>query len=453
MATKDKDKKGPATQSTGTQGVNAVGVNHGTKPNYAPGFTDVPGSPSYQQYGPQQVQQQAPVVAQPVQQVVPQQVQPQTATNVQQNPVVQPTQTSSAPNSVQPVAQQQFVLPQQITMPNGQVINMQPQVPQQPASVNIKGVGTVQAPNMHQPVTTPTQSQQPTAAQQNAEYEAQKQQEAEKEQYNQLVGEYMKAGGNPNAIRQHNDPNMEGMQPTPEQVQQAQANTQKQAQTDNDEYIKTLKEYLDSKYEPPEDREAREKREARQRKWAAISEGIANVFNVGGSIAGARPAQWKSGVGELYANQEAESDKRRAEYREALKDMMAYKTAIRNGDIAQARAIEERRRNDYLEQKALADIASKEQANRIAQEKHENNEKRAQVKADDQHRAANTKEEIDRQKLAGTYSASKNTPKKSSSKRSSRSRSRRGSKTQKGRTSNGTQKQTAAAAASKNGVH
>lgn len=416
MATKkDKDKKGPATQQTGTQGVNAVGVNHGTKPNYAPGFTDVAGSPSYQQMG-QQYPQQAPVVVQPAQQ----QVQPQTVTNVQQNPVVQPTQTTSATNSVQPVQPQQFVMPQQITLPNGQVVNMQQ--PQQPASATIKGVGTVQAPNVQQPQANVNT---PTAAQQNAQYEAQKQQEAEKAQYNQLVDEYRKAGGNPNAIRQENDPNVERIQPTAEQVQQAQANAQKQAKADDDEYVKTLKEYLDSKYESPEDRDAREKREARQRRFAAISEGLANVFNVGGSIAGARPAQWKSGVGELYANQETESDKRRAEYRQALLDLNAYKTAIRNGDIAQARAIEERRRNDFYERKMLEDIASKQANDELKKQKQEADERRKdqeaknkQRKADDDHRKAE-------QQLGGTYKPSGNT--KSSSSKGGGGRGRKGS--------------------------
>lgn len=402
MATKKKDNKGPATQSTGTQGVNAVGANHGTKPNYAPGFTDVAGSPSYQQYG-QQYPQQAPVVVQPVQQ----QVQPQTATNVQQNPVVQPAQPTPTANGVQPVQQQQFTMPQQITMPNGQVINMQPQVPQQPASVNIKGIGTVQAPNVQQPATTPAQSQQPTAAQQNAAYEAQKQQEVEKAQYNQLVDEYRKAGGNPNAIRPHSDPRMESMMPTAEQVQQAQSKAQQQTQTDEDEYVKTLKEYLDSKYESPEDREAREKREARQRKWAAISEGIANVFNVGGAVAGARPAQWKSAVGDLYANQEAESDKRRAEYREALRDMITYRNAIRNGDIARARAIEDKRRNDIYEYRIMQEQEAKAAERKLKADAQEKDQARKDQDAKNRQRAADDKHEEHVDKKARGYTTAR----------------------------------------------
>lgn len=430
MAAKDKDKKGPSTQRTATQGVDAVGVNHGTNKGYvaystySPDAAPVPGK-KFNVVGvpgatvapaPWGVQQPAQPV-QPNVQTGPQQVPQQTNTNVQQNPVVQPTQTASTPNSVQPVQQQQFTMPQQITMPNGQVINMQPQVPQQPASVNIKGIGTVQAPNVQQPATTPAQSQQPTAAQQNAEYEAQKQQEAEKEQYNQLVGEYMKAGGNPNAIRQENDPYIERTQPTAEQVQQAQANTQKQAQTDNDEIQKTLKEYLDSKYESPEDREKREKREARQRKWAAISEGLANVFNLGGAIGGALPGQWKDGVGDLYANQQAEADKRRLEYRQALKDMTDYRTAIRNGDIAQARAIEERRKNDFYERKMLEDIASKQANDELKKQKQE-----ADIKRNDQQQANRNEEH--KAKMQGSWNPSGSAKGSSKSGGSGKSRGR-----------------------------
>jgi hypothetical protein len=413
MATKDKDKKGPATQSTATQGVNAVGVNHGTKPNYAPGFTDVAGSPSYQQYG-QQVVPQAPVVSQSqaVQQQGPKQVSAQTAVNPQQNPVAQPVQTASAGNVVQP-APQQFVLPNQITMPSGRVINVQPQqqtVPQQgqmPQQVTI-GNNAYQMPTRTNTSAPEQQPKEPTAAQQNAAYDAQKQQEADKQQYNQLVDEYRKAGGNPNAIRQHSDPNVEKLSPTSEQVQQAQSNAQKQAQTDNDEYVKTLKEYLDSKYESPEDRVAREKREARQRRFAAISEGLANVFNVGGAVAGARPAQWKSGVGELYANQEAEADKRRLEYRQALKDMIDYRTAIRNGDIARARAIEERRKNDFYERKMLEDIASKQANDELKKQKQEADERRKDQEAKNKQRAADDRHEehVDKKERGYTTSRS-----------------------------------------------
>jgi hypothetical protein len=329
---------------------------------------------------------------------------------------------------VQP-APQQFVLPNQITMPSGRVINVQPQqqtVPQQgqmPQQVTI-GNNAYQMPTQTNTSAPEQQPKEPTAAQQNAAYDAQKQQEADKQQYNQLVDEYRKAGGNPNAIRQHSDPNVEKLSPTSEQVQQAQSNAQKQAQTDNDEYVKTLKEYLDSKYESPEDRVAREKREARQRRFAAISEGLANVFNVGGAVAGARPAQWKSGVGELYANQEAEADKRRLEYRQALKDMIDYRTAIRNGDIARARAIEERRKNDFYERKMLEDIASKQANDELKKQKQEADERRKdqeaknkQRKADDDHRKAE-------QQLGGTYKPSGNT--KSSSSKGGGGRGRSG---------------------------
>jgi hypothetical protein len=407
MATKkNKDNKGPATQSTGTQGVNAVGVNHGTKPNYAPGFTDVAGSPSYQQYG-QQYPQQAPVVVQPVQQVGPQQVQPQTATNVQQNPVVQPVQTAPAANSVQPVQPQQFSLPQQITVGGKTITLQQPiQQGQMPQQVTI-GNNTYQMPTQTGTNAPAQQPKEPTAAQQNAAYEAQKQQEAEKAQYNQLVDEYRNAGGNPNAIRQHSDPNMERMQPTAEQVQQAQANAQQPTQTDDDEYVKTLKEYLDSKYQSPEDRAAQEKREARQRRWAAISEGIANVFNVGGSVAGARPAQWKSAVGDLYANQEAESDKRRAEYREALRDMITYRNAIRNGDIARARAIEDKRRNDIYEYRIMQEQEAKAAERKIKAEAQEKDQARKDQDAKNRQRAADDKHEEHVDKKARGYTTAR----------------------------------------------
>lgn len=414
MATKDKDKKGPSTQSTGTQGVNAVGVNHGTKPNYAPGFTDVAGSPSYQQYG-QQYPQQAPVVSQPVQQVGAQ-VPTQTSANQQQNVVQSQVQTTPTAIATQPV-QQQFALPQQITVGGKTITLQQPQQPVQqqvgalPQQVTI-GNNTYQVPTQTG-TNTPTPQQKPaekSAAQQNEEYERQK-------VYNQAVDEYLKAGGDYNSVRPHSDPNMERMKPTAEQTKKVNEYNEAQAKKEadkEDEYVKTLKEYLDSKYESPKDREEREKREARQRKWSAISEGIANVFNVGGSIAGAQPAQWKSAVGDLYANQEAESDKRRSEYKEALKDLITYKTALRNGDIALARSIEEKRKNDIYEYRIMQEMEGKAAERQLKAEQQAANEKRAQQKAEDQHRAANTKEEIDRQKLAGTYSASKNTPKKSS---------------------------------------
>lgn len=414
MPKKDKDKKGPSTQPTSTNGVNAVGTNHGTKQvNYSPGFTDVAGSPSYQQYGGQQVVPQAPVVSQPqvVQQQGPQQVPTQTAVNPQQNPVSQPVQTASAGNVVQP-APQQVVLPNQITMPSGRVINVQPQqqpvqqVGGMPQQVTI-GNNTYQMPTQTDTNASVQQPKEPTAAQQNAAYEAQKQQEAAQQQYNNAVDEYLKAGGNPNAIRSHEDPNIERMQPTSEQVKQAQANAQKQAQTDDDEYVKTLKEYLDSKYESPEDREQREKREARQRRWAAISEGLANVFNVGGSIAGARPAQWKSTVGELYANQEAESDKRRLEYRQALKDLIDYRTAIRNGDIARARAIEDKRKNDIYEYRIMQEQEAKAAERKLKAEAQEKEQARKDQDAKNRQRAADDKHEEHVDKKARGYTTAR----------------------------------------------
>ena len=483
---KDKDKKGPSTQPTSTNGVNAVGTNHGTKQGYvaystySPDAAPVPGKkfnvvgvpgatvpPAAFEGQQQQAQQQDRRVAynnykvgekwyhegvpgatippgyvytieqrknaddgteegrfsgladafQQAQQAGPVQVQPQTDTNQQQILDAQPVRTTSAGSVVQS-APQQFVLPNQITMPSGRVINVQPQ--QQPVQqmggmpqqVTI-GNNTYQMPVQTDTNASAQQQKEPTAAERNAQYEAQKQQEAAQQQYNNAVDEYLKAGGNPNAIRTSSDPNIGRMQPTAEQVQQAQANAQKAA-SDEDEYQKTLKEYLDSKYESPEDREQREKREARQRRWAAISEGIANVFNVGGSIAGARPAQWKSTVGELYANQEAESDKRRLEYRQALKDLTDYRTAIRNGDIARARAIEDKRRNDIYEYRIMQEQEAKAAERKLKAEAQEKDQarkdqdaKNRQRKADDDHLKA-------KQQLEGTYKPSGNTKKSSS---------------------------------------
>jgi hypothetical protein len=448
MATKDKDKKGPSTQRTGTAGVNAVGVNHGmtrqeaVKPtpqqamaqlsqtvapqqppqvNYAPGFTDVAGSPSYQQHSGQQVQQ-APVVAQPVQQaqqVGPQQTPPQTVTNGQQNPANSPAPTTPAAASVQPVQQQQFAIPQQIALPNGQTITLQQ--PQQPPTTQQVRIGNavVDVPVGPTQTAAPAAQQQPaekSAAQQNAEYERQK-------AYNQAVDEYLKAGVSYNAVRPHGDTLSQTYSPEDRQKldnaqakakEQTDAEAKKRANGEDDEYVKTLKEYLDSKYESPEDKEAREKREARQRRFAAISEGLANVFNVGGAVAGAQPAQWKSGVGELYANQEAEAGKQRLEYREALKDMITYRNAVRNGDIAQARAIEEKRKNDWLEYKMLHDQENKAAEQELKKRKQDADAKRADKLADARIRDYEDKHEINEQKKNGTYQASKNVPKKSS---------------------------------------
>lgn len=455
MATKkNKDNKGPATQSTGTQGVNAVGVNHGTNKGYVSYSTHsldadpVPGKKLNVVGVPGATIPPAPWdMQQPVQQPVAQ-VQSQTATNVQQNPVQQseiamveqkpgfiafdttkPGVTTHYRLGVPGATVYPDGVPYSQEMPQPTLDNASKPVqqptqaipmvqPAQPATIPVKVGGTTiqmpvgQAPAAEQ--TTQTATNEPTAAQQNAEYEARRQQEAEKEQYNQAVDEYRNAGGNPNAIRQHSDPYMERLQPTAEQVQQAQANAQKQAQTDDDEYVKTLKEYLDSKYQSPEDKAAQEKREARQRRWAAISEGIANVFNVGGSVAGARPAQWKSAVGDLYANQEAEIDKRRAEYREALRDMITYRNAIRNGDIARARAIEDKRRNDIYEYRIMQEQEAKAAERKLkadAQEKDQarkdQDAKNKQRKADDDHLKA-------KQQLEGTYKPSGNTKKSSS---------------------------------------
>lgn len=408
MATKDKDKNGPATQRTGTVGVHAIGVNHGMTRQEAV-------KPTPQQ-AMAQLSQTAPVVVQ----AAPQQVAPQNNANAQQIPVNQPTQAATTPSVVQP---QQFTMPQQITMPNGQVINLQPQqqpMPQQgqmPQQVTI-GNNTYQMPTQSDTKPSVQQPKEKSAAQQNEEYERDK-------QYNQLVDEYLKAGGNPNTIRQHNDPAIERMQPTAEQVQQAQQAQAKAAKDEGDEIQKTLLERLNELTETKEDREAREKREARQRRFAAISEGLANVFNVGGAIAGARPAQWKSGVGELYTNQEAESDKRRLEYRQALKDMIDYRTAIRNGDIAQARAIEERRRNDFYERKMLEDIASKQANDELKKQKQEADTKRADKLADARIRDYDDKHEKSKQQLGGTYKPSGNT--KSSSDKGGGGRGRKGS--------------------------
>ena len=403
MPTKDKDKKGPSTQSTSTSGVNAVGVNHGTKQvNYSPGFTDVAGSPSYQQYGGQQAVQQAPVVSQPqaVQQQGPQQVPAQTAANPQQNPVAQPTQAASAGNVVQP-APQQITLPNQITMPGGRVITVQPQ--QQPVQQTgampqqvTLGNNTYQMPQQTAPA--PQQTPEKSTAQQNDEYERTK-------QYNQAVDDYLKSGGNPNAIRSHEDPNIERMQPTNEQLQQAQANAQRVA-GDEDKFQKTLMERLDELSETPEKRAEREKREARQRRWAAISEGLANVFNVGGAIAGAQPAKWESGVGDLYADQEAESDKRRLEYRQALKDLVDYRTAIRNGDIALAKAIEDRRKNDIYEYRIMQEMEAKAQERQVKEERAQAEEKRKDQREADRHRKSDDDHEKHERQMNGTYSPS-----------------------------------------------
>lgn len=455
---KKKDNKGPSTQPTGTQGVNAVGVNHGTKQvPIAPGFTDgVAGSPSYQQNGPQQVQQLNPGyvsyttqsadqgnvpgkrlnvvgvpgatvapapwgVQQPVQQGGEQQVTPQTATNVQQNPVQSSSPATPAAASVQPVQQQQFAMPQQIALPNGQTITLQQ--PQQPPTTQQVRIGNavVDVPVGPTQTAAPAAQQQPaekSAAQQNAEYERQK-------AYNQAVDEYLKAGGSYNAVRPHGDILSQTYSPEDRQKldaaqakakEQTDAEAKKRANGEDDEYVKTLKEYLDSKYESPEDKEAREKREARQRRFAAISEGLANVFNVGGAVAGAQPAQWKSGVGELYANQEAEADKRRLEYREALKDMITYRNAVRNGDIAQARAIEDKRKNDIYEYRIMQEQEAKAAERKLKEETQAREQARKDQEQANRNRAANDKHYEHEKKAEGNWSPSKNVPKKSSSK-------------------------------------
>lgn len=485
---KDKDKKGPSTQPTSTNGVSAVGTNHGTKQGYVaystyspdaapvpgkkfnvvgvPGATIPPAAFAGQQ---QQAQQQDRRVAynnykvgekwqhegvpgatippgyvhtieqrknaddgaeegrysgladafQQAQQAGPVQVQPQTDTNQQQIPDTQPVQTTSTGNVVQS-APQQIVLPNQITMPSGRVIKLQPQqLPVQqmggmPQQVTI-GNNTYQMPTQTDTNASAQQQKEPTAAERNAQYEAQKQQEAAQQQYNNAVDEYLKAGGNPNAIRSHEDPNIERMQPTAEQVQQAQANTQNAA-SDEDKFQKTLMERLDELSETPEKRAEREKREARQRRWAAISEGLANVFNVGGAVAGAQPAQWKSGVGDLYANQETESDKRRLEYRQALKDLIDYRTAIRNGDIAQARAIEDKRKNDIYEYRIMQEQEAKAAERKLKAEAQEKDQARKDQEQANRNRAANDKHYEHEKKAEGNWSPSKNVPKKSSSK-------------------------------------
>jgi hypothetical protein len=210
---------------------------------------------------------------------------------------------------------------------------------------------------------------------------------------------------------------VERLQPTAEQVQQANDNAKTQTEKGGDDkYVKTLMERIDELNETPEDREAREKREARQRRFAAIAEGLANVFNVGGAIAGAQPARWKDGTAELYSNQEAESDKRRAEYRQALMDLQAYQTAIRNGNIAEARAIEEKRKNDWLEYKMLHDQENKAAEQELKKQKQEADIKRNDKLTEARIRDYDDKHEINEQKKNGTYQASKNVQKKSSSK-------------------------------------
>jgi len=490
MATKkNKDNKGPATQSTGTQGVNAVGVNHGTNKGYVaystyspdaapvpgkklnvvgvPGATVAPAPWEAQQPVQQPAQAQSPsngkaynnyqvggkwkhegvpgATVRPGRmdelaqrqndsaKYVPEgtfnehvgegytdqvaaakaKVPTQNNTNAQQIPANQPVQTAPTANTVQ-VGQQQFALPQQITY-GGKTINLQPQqqpVQQQgpmPQQVTI-GNNTYQMPTQTDTNASVQQPKEPTAAQQNAEYEARKQQEAEKEQYNQLVDEYRKAGGNPNAIRSHEDPNIAGLQPTEEQAKKADDYAKSQgaaAVGGDDETIKTLKEYLDSKYESPDDRKAREKREARQRRWAAITEGLANVVNVGGAIGGARPAQWKSGVDELYANQEANADKRRAEYREALRDMITYRNAIRNGDIAQARAIEDKRKNDIYEYRIIQEQEAKAAERKLKAEAQEKDQARKDQEAKNKQRQYDDKHEEHVDKKARGYTTAR----------------------------------------------